>query len=286
MNGELATIDDRTLFNLVTNGDCSKLDENGKLAYYKARCDAAGVDPRTSPFQFLLLNGKQVLYATKGCTDQLASKNKIACEVLSQVTESGLRVVTVRSRTADGRQTDEIGAVNVEGMKGDQLANAYMKAVTKAKRRAILSICGLGMLDETEIETIKDAVAVPVETRKPEPAKIVHDAKPAPTASNGQLVWVDLIQDIQEREIEIKTGKDKGSKKRAFKIIGVDGFECSGFINGDGDSERLNLAKELKNKQELASIVYRKTADGKYNNIVSIEPPMAGEGPDEPGANG
>ena len=36
------------------------------------------------------------------------------------------------------------------------LANAIMKAETKAKRRVTLSICGLGMLDETELETIKD----------------------------------------------------------------------------------------------------------------------------------
>ena len=48
-----------------------------------------------------------------------------------------------------------------------------MKAETKAKRRATLSICGLGMLDETEIETIPDArrqpVAAPVEIAAPAP---------------------------------------------------------------------------------------------------------------------
>ena len=32
--------------------------------------------------------------------------------------------------------------------------NAKLKAITKAKRRVTLSICGLGFLDETEIETI------------------------------------------------------------------------------------------------------------------------------------
>jgi hypothetical protein len=40
-----------------------------------------------------------------------------------------------------------------------------MKAETKAKRRVTLSICGLGLLDETEIETIPGAapaVVVPV----------------------------------------------------------------------------------------------------------------------------
>jgi hypothetical protein len=46
------------------------------------------------------------------------------------------------------------GAVSVQGLKGEALANALMKAETKAKRRATLSICGLGFLDETEIEDI------------------------------------------------------------------------------------------------------------------------------------
>jgi hypothetical protein len=39
-------------------------------------------------------------------------------------------------------------------LKGDALANALMKAETKAKRRVTLSIAGLGWLDETELETI------------------------------------------------------------------------------------------------------------------------------------
>ena len=36
--------------------------------------------------------------------------------------------------------------------------NAKLKAITKAKRRVTLSICGLGFLDETEIETIPTGV--------------------------------------------------------------------------------------------------------------------------------
>ena len=42
-------------------------------------------------------------------------------------------------------------------LKGDALANALMKAETKAKRRVTLSIAGLGWLDETELDTIAQA---------------------------------------------------------------------------------------------------------------------------------
>src|SRR6202020_1247291 len=38
---------------------------------------------------------------------------------------------------------------------------AVMKAETKSKRRVTLSICGLGILDETEIETIPESKPAP-----------------------------------------------------------------------------------------------------------------------------
>jgi len=151
-------LSEESIFALVTGGDCSKLSTAQKLAYYKARCDAAGLDYRTTPFQFIKLSGKEVLYSLKAATDALAAKNGIRCEILDQRTEEGIRLVTVRAACKDGRQTDEIGAVPIGGLKGEPLANALMKAATKAKRRAVLSVTGLGMTDETEIESIPGAV--------------------------------------------------------------------------------------------------------------------------------
>jgi hypothetical protein len=204
MSNELANIDNQSLFNLITNGDCSKLSPDQKLQYYKARCDAAGLDPRCQPFQFIKLQGREVLYALKSGTDQLASKHGVICEVLNQVTENGIRTVTVRAKTADGRQTDEIGCVTVEGLKGDQLCNAQMKALTKAKRRAVLSICGLGMLDETEIETIPNVqtineapLTLPVkdtiqdESHAESPKTKAAKAKSKEKYTNGK--WKDLV---------------------------------------------------------------------------------------------
>lgn len=163
-----ATIDNDTIFKLITNGDTSALSPEQKLAYYKVRCEAAGLDPRTSPFRFFKLQGREVLYATKEASDQLASNHKIHVEILSQITESGVRVVVVRATAADGRQTDEIGVVPIDGLKGDMLSNALMRAVTKAKRRAILSLCGLGTMDETELETIPDVGQI----QTPEPPRV------------------------------------------------------------------------------------------------------------------
>jgi len=54
---------------------------------------------------------------------------------------------------------------------GEARANLMMKAETKAKRRVTLSICGLGMLDETEVESLPPAAtgAPPEDTKPTEP---------------------------------------------------------------------------------------------------------------------
>jgi hypothetical protein len=163
-------LDDQTILRLVSDGDCSKLSAEQRLRYYRARCDAAGLDYRAQPFQYITLSGRLVLYALKGATDQLTAAHKIAVAIQDQRTEDGIRVVTVRATTPDGRSVDEIGAVPIANLKGDALANALMKASTKAKRRAILSVCGLGMLDETELETCAVTATNPAASADPGPA--------------------------------------------------------------------------------------------------------------------
>jgi hypothetical protein len=157
----LATLDAATMQNLVAGGDCSRLTPSQKVSYYQARCEAAGLDPRAQPFAFMKLNGKEVLYALKAASDQLAAKHGVRMTIVSQATEADIRVVTVRAEAKDGRVTEEIGALPVKNLQGEALANALMKAVTKAKRRAVLSLCGLGMLDETEVDSIPQAQREP-----------------------------------------------------------------------------------------------------------------------------
>jgi hypothetical protein len=171
-------VDDATMLQVIAGGDCSRLTPAQRTAYYRARCEAAGLDPRAQPFQFVRMNGKEVLYALKAASDQLAAKHGVRLEIVSQATDDGIRVVTVRAIARDGRQTDEIGAVPVKGLTGEALCNALMKAVTKAKRRAILSLTGLGMLDETEIDSISGAA--PVEEIRVEPRVIAPVAHPTP----------------------------------------------------------------------------------------------------------
>ena len=136
----------------MVNNDLQKLDPNARLAFLKKLCESMGLNPMTQPFQYIRLNGRLTLYATKGCADQLRKINGISIEILQNELVDGAIMVHVRGTTPDGRTDEDIAVVHKR--KGVEGANDYMKAITKAKRRLTLSICGLGMLDESELETI------------------------------------------------------------------------------------------------------------------------------------
>lgn len=141
---------------VLVNGDLSKLAPAQRVIYYGKVCDSLGLNPLTKPFDYLSLNGKLVLYAKKDCTDQLRAIHGVSVRIIARENTDGVYVVTARATNRSGREDESIGAVPLPASANDK-ANAIMKAETKAKRRVTLSICGLGVLDETEIETIPHA---------------------------------------------------------------------------------------------------------------------------------
>jgi hypothetical protein len=172
---------------LIVAGDLSKLNPAQRVTYYRARCEAAGLDYRCQPFQYLSLQGKLVLYATKACTDQLAGLHKLSVAVTApQIDrEAGICVVTCRVTWPDGRHVEDMGAVPILGLKGEALCNALLKATTKAKRRSILSACGLGMLDESEVEAIPEARPFPGPHGGPPASDAPKATAPPPAAPRG-----------------------------------------------------------------------------------------------------
>jgi len=136
-------------------GDLSKLTPDQRLSYYNATCKSLGLNPLTRPFDYIALNGKLTLYAKRDCTDQLRKIHKVSIREVRAQKVDDLYVVVCSAEDADGRTDQSTGAVNITNIKGEALANAMMKAETKAKRRVTLSICGLGMLDETEVDTLR-----------------------------------------------------------------------------------------------------------------------------------
>jgi hypothetical protein len=140
---------------VLIGGDLAQLKPEERLNYYNHLCQSLGLNSLTQPFQYIVLNGKLQLYAKKDCTEQLRKIHGVSITSVDPKQIGDLLVVVASASDRDGRVDSSTGAVNLSGLKGENLANAMMKAETKAKRRVTLSLCGLGMLDETEVDTLK-----------------------------------------------------------------------------------------------------------------------------------
>jgi hypothetical protein len=172
----------RVIESVVVRGDLSVLNQEERSAYYFKVCETVGLNPATKPFEFIQLNGKLVLYALKSCTEQLRTIHKVSVTELTETEREGVFIVTAKVQNGEGRTDAAKGAVAIKGLQGEALANALMKAETKAKRRATLSICGLGLLDEIEIEDVPQATKAAPKTTLPK-----KDAKPIYTKLQVEL---------------------------------------------------------------------------------------------------
>jgi hypothetical protein len=154
---------------VLLDGDLAKLQPAERVVYYHRVCESVGLNPLTKPFEYIRLNGKLVLYARRDCTEQLRKLHGVS--VSDMTTELIGDVYVVRATFTDrhGRTDQATGAVPIKGLSGENLANAYLKAETKCKRRGTLSICGLGMLDETEVASIPGAKPGDAEAPAPSP---------------------------------------------------------------------------------------------------------------------
>lgn len=148
---------------VITKGDLAELSPADRVSYYNALCHSLKLNPLTKPFDFIEIEDKRtgkkrvVIYANKDCAAQLKTNHGVSVFKTESKIEDGCLIVTAYAKTPDGREDIDEGAVFVKGLVGESLCNARMKAVTKAKRRVTLSICGLGFLDESEIDSIPGA---------------------------------------------------------------------------------------------------------------------------------
>jgi len=138
-------------------GDLKQLTPEERNEYYLACCRSLGLNPLTRPFEYIVLQGKTILYARRDCADQIRRLRGVSINSLDKQVVQDVYVVTVEASDMNGRKDQATGAVNIANLKGESLANAMMKAETKAKRRVTLSLCGLGLIDETEVEDIQRA---------------------------------------------------------------------------------------------------------------------------------
>lgn len=154
---------------VVTMGDLAQLQPEERVAYYLDTCHSLGLNPRSRPFDWLLLDNRVVLYPNKSCADQLRAIHRIRIEVsIPEASKDGSMLrCTAKATMPDGRYDESSKYVPLKGysqqrgeyrLSGKDLANAYMKAETGAKRRVTFSIIGMAAppqeLDEVKYRTL------------------------------------------------------------------------------------------------------------------------------------
>lgn len=142
------------LQHILATGDLSKLSNEQRVAHYLDICQSLSLNPRSRPFDWLVLDGKLVLYPNKSCAEQLRREHQISVKVTRREIVGDLFVCEVEGRTPSGR-TDEaskyVPLIGTRGrLVGKDLANAFAKAETGAKRRLVLSMVGLASPPDPE----------------------------------------------------------------------------------------------------------------------------------------
>lgn len=200
---------------VVTMGDLAALQPEERVAYYLDTCQSLGLNPRSRPFDWLLLDGKVVLYPNKACADQLRAIHRIRIETTMPTAspDGSMLMCEAKGIMPDGRY--DVGRKFVPltaysrergeyRLRGKELANAYMKAETGAKRRVTFSLIGMAAppqdLDDVEYKVLtvdgrgnildRPTVEQKALAERPDMARAIgeptfEDLEGAPTAFDG-----------------------------------------------------------------------------------------------------
>lgn len=218
-------IQGEVLEKVILGNDLSSLSSMEKVQYVKSICATIGLNPVTKPIQLMKFQGKEIPYFTKDATEQLRKINDISIIGIETKIKDGLYIVIAKASDKKGRTDSSSAVVSMLGLKGDSLANCMMKCETKAKRRVTLSICGLGFIDECEVESIPMAVKVKM------------------TPDNEDYLL------IEDHELDIMACETLEQLKEVF-------MEKQSLLKGSKDCmERLVKAKDIR-KDELYVIEF------------------------------
>lgn len=223
--------------------DISLMNHKERELYYNEVCKSLNLNPLTRPFEYLeMVNRKQtkiILYAKKDATDQLRKTNSISIEITNRETIENIYLVSAKATMSDGRCDEADGVVSLERqtkewdrennrwkfgewkrLRGEDLANEYMKAQTKAIRRVTLQICGLGFTDESEIESIPNSKILEekIEPKQEPIKKEPIQKKIEPKQENILQIVTKSLNEFKDNK-KTKKAKDKNGKEYNKTII-------------------------------------------------------------------
>lgn len=258
----------RLMESAIVSGDLKTMTPGQKVQYYLRTCESLGMNPMSKPFDLITLNSKMVLYPNRSGTDQLRKIGNVSLTIVDRKKEGDLYIVTAQATMPNGRTDESTGAVTLNGLRGDALANALMKAETKAKRRVTLSIMGLGWVEESEVSSIKgaqlhkmdlDTGAITDEKPESSPAfakATIPAISPMPTPPSGQCFPVDLEtkkklgQQIKTLKTELELS-DEEMKAEAYRLFQQEDFKLMTVANLEELLAVLQEEKELRSKDSL-----------------------------------
>ncbi len=123
-------------------GNLKSLTAEQKAEYIAAITKNAGLSD-SSLFKIIEFDGREVLYADKGVAEMLRSTRGLSFTEPNIVLNGALMLITIG--ITDGKRTEyDLGSISIDETNRN---HAAMVCMTKAKRRATLSFCGLGMID-------------------------------------------------------------------------------------------------------------------------------------------
>lgn len=207
---------------LVRN-DISKLSTSERITFIHSLCKSVGLNPLTKPIAIINLQGREVPYATKDCSEQLRKIHGVSTQIISKGVVGDMYEVHIKARDKHGKEDEDFAVIPIGNTKGNDLANLMMKCLTKAKRRVTLSICGLGVLDESELETIRDVK--PASNPQIENPFKKDEPKETVSTSTAEEIVLDGAPDLGE--FVCKVGKKHAGKK----LSEFDIFELNNFVN-------------------------------------------------------
>lgn len=160
---KLINSNEQLLEKVILQNDLGGLSPVEKVQHVKNVCNSIGLNPLTKPIQLIKFQdktgSKEIMYMTKDGAEQLRNIHEVSINKLeTEILNNKIYVVRAYARKPNGREDCSTSAVGIEGLNGSILGNAMKKCETQAKRRVTLSICGLGMLDESEISDLPNNV--------------------------------------------------------------------------------------------------------------------------------
>lgn len=305
MSNELTTAAD-VIESVVITGDLAALAPEQRVAYYNRVCQSLGLNPLTKPFDYIKLNGKLTLYAKRDATDQLRRQYGVSVAIVNRERADGVFSVTAHATLPDGRTDESIGAVPIiypetvqewqnsqrinrphpkagQQLAGEDLANAYMKAETKAKRRVTLSIVGLGWLDETEVGSITDAQPATVNqatgeiVRQTQAPKIAApSAQPEPAPSQTTVAEPDRLTPWQLKTLHAAGSSYYGKewdKRRHIMVKSATGgrTESSTELTADEANRLIDFINRKADADAQAAVQAQKpTSRVDWNSISEV----------------